>query len=54
MPANKQTIRNIFLIKLFPFNIDKWAPKYPHVNEHINNSTKIFNGTNPILIKRES
>ena len=32
-PINKQTTVKIFLINLFPFKLDKWAPRYPPVKE---------------------
>ena len=33
IPTERQTIVNVFLINLFPFNFDKWAPKYPPVRQ---------------------
>ena len=51
IPTKIQTVVKIFLISIFPFNIDKWAPKYPPVKEPIINSANIFEGTEPILVK---
>ena len=50
-PTRVQTIVKVFLINLFPFNLDKWAPKYPPVKEPTSNNIRIFEGTDPILIK---
>ena len=36
-PTKKQTIVNVFLINIFPFNFDKCAPKYPPAKEPIIN-----------------
>ena len=47
-----QTVVKVFLIKIFPFNLDKWAPKYPPVKEPIINSINILEGTDPILAKK--
>ena len=52
IPTNRQTVVKLFLIKIFPFNFDKWAPKYPPVKEPIINIIKIFEGTDPILLKK--
>ena len=52
MPTKKQTNVKVFLINLFPFNFDKWAPKYPPVKEPIINIINIFEGTDPILLKK--
>ena len=46
-----QTVMKDFLIRTFPFNFDKWAPKYPPVKEPIINIINIFGGTDPILVK---
>ena len=51
MPTKIQTVVKVFLINIFPFNFDKWAPKYPPVKEPIINSINIFEGTDPILVK---
>ena len=52
IPTKIQTVVKVFLINLFPFNFDKWAPKYPPVKEPIINIINIFEGTDPILIKK--
>ena len=52
IPTKIQTVIKVFLIKIFPFNFDKWAPKYPPVKEPINNTINIFEGTDPILAKK--
>ena len=41
----------VLLINLFPFNFDKWAPKYPPVNEPTISSISKFEGTGPTLLK---
>ena len=51
MPTKIQTVIKVFLIRIFPFNFDRWAPKYPPVKEPIINKTNMFEGTDPILIK---
>ena len=51
IPIKIQTVIKVFLIRIFPFNFDKWAPKYPPVKEPIINSANIFEGTEPILVK---
>ena len=51
MTTERQTIVKVFFINLFPFNIDKWAPKYPPVKEPTINNSNIFEGTDPILLK---
>ena len=52
MPTKRQTVVKVFLIRIFPFNFDRWAPIYPPVKEPINNIINIFEGTDPILLKR--
>ena len=52
MPTNKQTIVKVFLIIKLPFNFDKWAPIYPPVKEPIINNINMFEGINPILLKK--
>ena len=52
IPTKIQTAVKVFLISIFPFNFDKWAPKYPPVKEPTINSIKIFKGTDPILVKK--
>ena len=51
IPTKIQTVIKVFLIRIFPFNFDRWAPKYPPVNEPIINIINIFEGTDPILVK---
>ena len=52
MPTRRQTVVKVFLTNIFPFNLDKWAPKYPPTKEPINNKNNIFGGTVPILLKK--
>ena len=52
VPTKIQTVIKVFLIRIFPFNFDKWAPKYPPVKEPIINTINIFEGTDPILAKK--
>ena len=52
IPAKIQTVIKVFLIRIFPFNFDRWAPKYPPVKEPIINTINIFEGTDPILDKK--
>ena len=52
MPTKRQTIVKVFFINLFPFSLDKWAPKYPPVKDPIINNIKMFEGTGPILLKK--
>ena len=51
-PTKMQTVVKVFLINTFPFNFDRWAPKYPPVKEPIINSANIFEGSDPILVKK--
>ena len=51
IPTKIQTVIKVFLIRTFPFNFDRWAPKYPPVKEPIINNINIFGGTDPILAK---
>ena len=51
IPTRRQTKVKVFLINIFPFNFDKWAPKYPPVKEPINNNNNMFEGSDPILLK---
>ena len=46
-----QTVIKVFLIKIFPFSFDRWAPKYPPEKEPIINIINISRGTDPILVK---
>ena len=50
--TKNQTNIKVFLISIFPFNFDRWAPKYPPVKEPIINTINIFEGTDPILDKK--
>ena len=52
IPTKIQTVIKVFLIRIFPFNFDRWAPKYPPVKEPIINTINIFKGTDPILAKK--
>ena len=52
IPTKIQTVVNVFLIIIFPFNFDKWAPKNPPKKEPIINIINIFEGTEPILVKK--
>ena len=52
IPTKIQTVVKVFLISIFPFNFDKWAPKYPPVKEPIIKSINIFKGTDPIFAKK--
>ena len=51
IPTKIQTVIKVFLISIFPFNFDRWAPKYPPVKEPIIKTINIFEGTDPILAK---
>ena len=52
IPTKIQTVIKVFFIRLLPFSFDRWAPKYPPVNEPIINAINIFEGTEPILAKK--
>ena len=52
MPTKIHTDVKVFLINIFPFNLDKWAPKYPPAKEPIINIINISEGTDPILVKK--
>ena len=52
IPTNRQTVVKLFLINIFPFNFDKWAPKYPPVKEPIINIINKFEGTDSILLRK--
>ena len=52
IPTKIQTVMKVFLIRIFPFNFDRWAPKYPPEKEPIINIINIFRGTDPILAKK--
>ena len=53
-PTNRETTVKIFLISLFPFKIDKWAPKYPPVKEPNIRIANKLTGMVPILIKKNA
>ena len=52
IPTKIQTVIKVFLIRIFPLNFDRWAPKYPPAKEPIINTNNIFEGTDPILAKK--
>ena len=52
VPTKMQTVMKVFLIKIFPFNFDRCAPKYPPVKDPIINTINKFKGTDPILAKK--
>ena len=52
IPTKIQTVIKVFLISIFPFNFDRWAPKKPPVKEPIIKTINKFNGTDPILAKK--
>ena len=52
IPTKKQTVVKHFLITIFPFNFDKWAPKYPPTKEPIISIINKFEGTVPILLRK--
>ena len=51
IPTKIQTVIKVFLIRIFPFKFDRWAPKYPPVKEPIISTINTFEGTDPILAK---
>ena len=51
-PISIQTIVKVFLISLFPFKLDKCAPKYPPVNDPNNRIINRFVGMDPILLRK--
>jgi len=51
IPTKIQTVIKVFLISIFPFNLERWAPKNPPVKEPIIKTINKFNGTDPILAK---
>ena len=51
MPIKIQTDIKVFLISIFPFKFDRWAPKNPPVKEPIIKTINKFNETDPILAK---
>ena len=42
IPTKIQTVIKVFLIRTFPFNFDRWAPKYPPAKEPTINTNNIF------------
>ena len=52
IPTNRQTVVKHFFITIFPFNFDRWAPKYPPAKEPIINIINKFEGTEPILLRK--
>ena len=52
MPTNRQTVVKHFLTTIFPFNFDRWAPKYPPTKEPIINIINKSEGTVPILLRK--
>ena len=52
IPTKIQTVMKVFLIKILPFNFERWAPKYPPVKEPIIKTINKFNWTDPILAKK--
>ena len=51
IPTIRHTVVKVFFTKVFPFNFDKWAPKYPPVKEPTINKSNKLEGTDPILLK---
>ena len=52
MPTNRQTVVKHLLMTIFPFNFDKWAPKYPPTKEPIINIINKFEEIDPILVRK--
>ena len=52
IPTKLQTVIKVFLIRIFPFNFDRWAPRNPPVKEPIINTINRSEGTDPILAKK--
>ena len=52
IPTRRQTTIKVFLTNKFPFNFDKWAPKNPPEKDPIINKINIFEGKEPILLKK--
>ena len=52
IPIKRQTVVNVFLISIFPFNFDKCTPTNPPEKEPIINIINRFEGTDPILVKK--
>ena len=51
IPTRRHMIVKVFFTNIFPFNLDKWAPKYPPEKEPTTNNTNIFKGNVPTLVK---
>ena len=54
IPTERHTNVKVFLIKVFPFILDKWAPKYPPKKDPAIKNINIFIGTTPILLKKKA
>ena len=52
IPTKRQTVVKHFLITIFPFNFDKWAPKNPPTKEPNINIINKFEETDPILLRK--
>ena len=52
IPTKIQTVIKVYLIRILPFNFDKWAPKYPPEKEPSINISNVFEGIVPILLKK--
>ena len=52
IPTSRQTVVKVFFTNKFPFNLDKWAPKYPPVKDPIINIIKVCDANDPILLKK--
>ena len=52
IPTKRQTVEKVFLINIFPFNLDKWAPRYPPEKDPIISNSNIFEEIDPILLKK--
>ena len=51
IPTKIHIVIKVFLISIFPFNFDKWAPRNPPVKEPIIKTINKFKETDPILAK---
>ena len=51
IPTKIQTVIKVFLISIFPFKFERWAPKNPPVKEPIIKTINKLNETDPILAK---
>ena len=52
IPTSRQTVVKVFFTNKFPFNLDKWAPKYPPVKDPIINIINVCDANEPILLKK--